>query len=113
MILIVSFETDGESSEEEEEEDPLALVPPALQRTFRAVLNGIFAQLSAYLIAFARGYTSTYDSNPYLGLAETVFPEELFQFLILNDDVHTYQDVIRAFQRYGFNPVKSQEFGGF
>lgn len=106
----MSLDTDDDSSEEEEEEDALALVPPALQRTFRAVLNGVFAQLSAYLIAFARGYTSNFDSNPYLGLAETVFPEEVFQFLILNDDVHSYQDVIRAFQRYGFNPMKAQEF---
>lgn len=86
-----------------EDEDPDTFaVPQPLKTGFRAVMDGVVGLMTTYSICYVRGFTSSIQSSPYLGLLladEAAEAGEDFVLTVHNDDVHSYDDVVAAFRR--------------
>lgn len=86
-----------------EDDDPDTFaVPEPLKTGFRAVMDGVVGLLTTFTICYVRGFTSSIQSSPFLGLLlteEAAAAGEDFVLTVHNDDVHSYDDVMRAFRR--------------
>jgi hypothetical protein len=86
-----------------EDDDPATFaVPEPLKTGFRAVMDGVVGLLTTYSICYVRGFASSIQSSPFLGLLladEAAEAGEDFVLTVHNDDVHSYDDVVNAFRR--------------
>ena len=78
--------------------DPSECLPVHLKRGFRAVVQGIISFLATYSVHSVRGF-EPFENNQFLELMNTLLPTEQLVARVHNDDIHTYNDVTKAFQK--------------
>jgi hypothetical protein len=99
--------TEHQPKEEDENYNPVDDLPQEVIQGFRAVLQGCLSWISIFVILLVRSFEPL-DNNQLVELMRNTLSTYPAILRVHNDDVHSYDEVIRAFKNLGFSHAQAE-----